>query len=194
MFVSTIEKEDEEEGGGNVAQFDKEIANIKKKKKTFKSLWRLFSLANKMLMIINFSTLLFCILIPNSNIGLVLSIYTLSFSIICNTSSHIPTLENLVVIYEDEIIPKIDLFVRTTKDNNARGDDYDDDSIYRAQQIEKGILSKYMGESFFLSNTLRNVDCKRILACAFIYVVMFVCIPIIYNYASSGQIQLLTAS
>ena len=163
----------------------REINIIKKKEKTYNSLWRLFSIANKLLMIINFATLLFCVLIPNSNIGLVLSIYTLSFSIICNTSTHVPTLEKLIIVYQDEIIPQIEKYVRciATRDAAINCDD-----ISEIQELERDILDQFMGKGFRLVNTLRDIDHKKIFFCALMYIILFICIPIAYHYASLNSL------
>ena len=166
--------------------FKTEINKIKTKKQNYRRLYTLFTITNKLLMIINFSTLLFCILIPNTNIGLILSIYTLSFSVICNASSYIPTLEKLEAIYDDGIIPQIEAFERKVENNpiEISNDDTAVDVIEHIQNIEKENIKDYMGKAFILVNTLRHVDYTKISICGITYLIMFVCIPIIYHYSS----------
>ena len=127
-------------------------------------------------------------MIPNSNIGLVLSIYTLSFSVICNTSRHIPTLEKLIIIYQDEIIPSIKKYARDVASKRIVVDN--EDYIHEIQKLEKYNLSQFMGKGFTLVNTLRDIDHKKIFLCAFMYIILFICIPIAYYYASKGKLKL----
>ena len=109
--------------------------------------------------------------------------YTLSFSIVCDTRIHIPTLEKLITIYEDEIIPNINKYMRNYKKNNN-----DNDAIYDLQQIEKKFLIEYMGKSFMLSNTLRGMNCKKIISIILIYIVSFIIIAILCYYKNIGKI------
>ena len=161
--------------------FNAEVDKIKDKKRKYRSLLTLFSMSNKILMIINFGTLLFCIVIPNSNIGLILSIYTLSFSVICNTTSHVPNLEKLIAIYEDSIIPQVETYARKVESNDE--DDDNTDIIEYVQNIEKYNIKDYMGKAFVLVNTLRHIQYYKIYICAITYILTFICIPIIYHYS-----------
>ena len=134
-------------------------------------------------MVINFSSILFSIFLTENSIALILSMYTLSFSIVCDTRIHIPTLEKLITIYEDEIIPNINKYMRNYKKNNN-----DNDAIYDLQQIEKKFLIEYMGKSFMLSNTLRGMNCKKIISIILIYIVSFIIIAILCYYKNIGKI------
>lgn len=159
----------------------KEIEYIRNKEKIFTSLCRLFTITNKTLMIINFSTILFSILITESNLSLVLSIYTLSFSILCDNRIYIPTLEKLIIIYQDEIIPQIDKRLREYYNNN---NNINEDIIYEIQHIEKTNLTYYFGSSFMIPKKLRGIDWKKVISIFVIYVVSFICIAVLCFYKS----------
>ena len=55
------------------------VEEIKKKKKKFESLWKLYSLVDKTFIIIQFATLLYAIMMSEPIIGVILSLYSLSF-------------------------------------------------------------------------------------------------------------------
>ena len=170
----------------NSDNIQKEIERIKKKEKTFLSLCRLFSITNKTLMIINFSTILFTIFISESNISLILSIYTLSFSILCDSRIYIPTLEKLIIIYQDEIIPQCEKCLR---DYDIESQD-NDDIIDQIQQIEKKNLCQYLGICFVIPKRLRSIDWRKITLVSVIYILSFISIAIICFYKSKGLLTL----
>lgn len=166
-------------------QIKTEKERIERKAKLYKNLWRLFSVSNKSLMIINFSIILFSIFTPESNIPLILSIYTLSFSTICDTRIYENILEKLINIYEEEIIPDIDKYIRDYyKNKNCN------DFIFEIQKIEKNHLTDHLGSSFMLPNTLRSMDCKRILFIVFIYIFSFTIIALLCYYKSIGKLTI----
>ena len=170
-----------------------QLDEVKKRKKLYQSLWRLFTISNKSLMIINFSTILFSIFTPNSNIPLILSIFTLSFSSICDTRIYESILEKLINIYEDEIILDVDKYIRDYQKNNIDNDNNnnkDCDPIYDIQQIEKKHLTKHLGQSFTLPTALRKADWKRIVAIGVFYIVCFISIAVLCYFKSTGDLKL----
>lgn len=173
----------------NEEQIKIEKERIGKKAELYKNLWRLFSVSNKSLMIINFSIILFSIFTPQSNIPLILSIYTLSFGIICDTRIYENVLEKLINIYEEEIILEVDKYIRDYYKNNKE-ECNNNDSIFEIQNIEKKHLTHHLGSSFVLPNTLRSMDCKRILFIVFIYIFSFTIIALLCYYKSTGQLSM----
>ena len=167
-----------------------EIKRIKKKDELYKTLWRLFTISNKSLMIINFTTILFSIFNPKSNIPLILSIFTLSFSIICDTRIYENILEKLIAIYEEEIIFEIDKYVRNYHKREEEEEEEKKDAIYDIQQIEKKHLTNHLGHSFTLPTTLRSMDWKRISVIVVIYVSCFIAIALLCYYTSNEGLAL----
>ena len=141
-------------------------------------------------MIINFSTILFSIFNPKSNIPLILSIFTLSFSIICDTRIYENILEKLIAIYEEEIIFEIDKYVRNYHKRGEEEEEEKKDAIYDIQQIEKKHLTNHLGHSFTLPSTLRSMDWKRIFAIVLIYVSCFISIALLCYYTSNEGLAL----
>lgn len=161
-----------------------ELEKIMKKLKNYKSLWRLFSMSNKILMIINFITILLSIFITEGNVTLALSIFTLSFSFVCDTRRYLPILENLLIIYQDEIIPNIKKCIR----QNKRYYGGETDVVDKILKIEKEYLTQYLGKSFVLSNTLRGMDWKKIVCISLVYIISFVGIGLLCYYKNMKQI------
>lgn len=157
-----------------------EVRNIISKLRNYKTLWRLFSVCNKILMIINFITILLSIFITEGNVTLALSIFTLLFQFVCDTRRYIPTLEKLLILYQDYILVEIHKYIRNAKKNI---ESYNIDNIIDGiLEIEKSHIVRYMGESFTLSNTLRGMDCKKILSVGLVYVVSFISIGFLCYY------------
>ena len=96
-------------------------------------------------------------------------------------------LEKLEAIYKDSIIPQIEAYTRKVENNINNKISSDTDIIEHIQNIEKEKIKDYMGKAFVLVNTLRNIGYTRIMICAFMYVLMFICIPVIYHYSSSSS-------
>ena len=136
-------------------------------------------------MIINFSTIIYSIFITESNVSLVLSIYTLSFSILCDNRIHIPLLEKLIIIYQDDILPEIN--ARLRKYNKKKDSE---DIIYEIQGIEKEILNSYFGKCFVIPKSLRTVDWKKITIIFVIYILSFISIAVVTYCKSKGIISL----
>ena len=157
---------------------NEEIVLIQKKEKTFNQLFVLYSVLDKFFLLVNFTILLFSILLTESNISLVLSIYTLSFSLLFDNKKHITTLEKLIVLYQDEIIPKVNKCIRkykcqNTEDNNNNNNN-NSDIINQIQNIEKHCLKKHLGIHFSTPKRLRSLDWKKICLVLFCYVISFI--------------------
>ena len=156
---------------------NEEIVLIQKKEKTFNQLFILYSVLDKFFLLVNFTILLFSILLTESNISLVLSIYTLSFSLLFDNKKHITTLEKLIVLYQDEIIPKVNKCIRKYKcqntDNNNNNNN-NSDIINQIQNIEKHCLKKHLGIHFSTPKRLRSLDWKKICLVLFCYVISFI--------------------
>ena len=190
------QKESENENENEIEEIDNydidvdiknEIKHIKNKEKIFVKLWRLYSVLDKFFIIINFSTLLFSIFISESNVSLALSIYTLSFSIVFDTKKYISTLEKLIILYQDEIIPDVNKCIRKYyKNDNC--DTYSD-IIYELQHIEKENLNKYLGCSFNVPKKLRSIDWKRIFLILFIYIISFTSLSVACYFKSIGKLE-----
>ena len=188
-------EEEEEEEEEEIDDYDididvkKEMQHIQNKERIFVKLWRLYSVFDKFFMIMNFSTLLFSIFIAESSVSLALSIYTLSFSIVFDTKRYISTLEKLIILYQDEIIPEIKKCIRKyNKINNCGGDDNYSDIIYELQHIEKENLNKYLGSNFSIPKKLRSIDWKRILLIFSIYIISFVSLAVACYFKSIGKL------
>ena len=166
-------------------KINKEMERIKTKKKIYKTLWSLFTFSNKSLMVINFSTILFSIFNPQSNIPLILSIFTLSFSVICDTRIYENILGKLIDIYEDEIGLEIDRYVRDYHKTGKIGRREEEDPIYEIQQIEKKYLANHLGQSFTVPTTLRSIDWKRFFMIFCVYIFSFISIILLCYYKSS---------
>ena len=172
------EEEEEEEEEKEIDDYDididikNELKHIQNKEKIYVKLWRLYSVLENFFIIINFSTILFSIFFSESSVSLALSIYTLSFSVVFDTKKYITTLEKLIILYQDEIIPEINKCIRKYyKANNC--DNYSD-IIYELQFIEKENLSKYLGSYFNVPKKLRSIDWKRIVLIFAIYITSFI--------------------
>ena len=157
---------------------NEEVILIKRKEKTFNQLCLLYSTLDKFFLLVNFTILLFSILLTESNISLVLSIYTLSFSLLFDNKKHITTLEKLIVLYQDEIIPKVNKCIRkykcqNTEDNNNNNNN-NSDIINQIQNIEKHCLKKHLGIHFSTPKRLRSLDWKKICLVLFCYVISFI--------------------
>ena len=167
-----------------------EMETIQKKERTFVKLWRLYSLMDKFFIIINFSTLLFSIFISESSLSLALSIYTLSFSIIFDTKKYVTTLEKLIILYQDEIIPEINKCVRKYHKNDLENNDNYSDIIYELQQIEKDQLNKCLGSYFSVPKSLRTIDWKRISLIILFYFISFISLSVACYFKSIGKLEL----
>ena len=153
---------------------NEEIVLIQKKEKTFNQLFVLYSVLDKFFLLVNFTILLFSILLTESNISLVLSIYTLSFSLLFDNKKHITTLEKLIVLYQDEIIPKVNKCIRKYKCQNTEDNNNNSDIINQIQNIEKHCLKKHLGIHFSTPKRLRSLDWKKICLVLFCYVISFI--------------------
>ena len=160
---------------------NEEVILIKRKEKTFNQLCLLYSTLDKFFLLVNFTILLFSILFAESNISLVLSIYTLSFSLLFDNKKHITTLEKLIVLYQDEIIPKINKCIRTCKNKN--------DIIYKIQSIEKRNLKKHLGINFSTPKRLRSLDWKKICLVLSCYIISLVSLTVISYLKSINKLN-----
>ena len=153
--------------------------SFSQKSSKFKKIWSIYSITDKVLCIVQFGTILYSILFPEQNIGLILSMYTLSFSFLV---SHMPknmyTLEKIIPIYEEYIIPDINQHIRTHTIPQPQNINQ---IVNECNKIENDHLKRGMGEGFILSNTLRSVNCKKIVSCIIVYVVFFILIPVFYG-------------
>ena len=181
--IKFADDDDNDDYENNDKIIKQEMERIKKKENLYKTLWRLFTFSNKSLMIINFGTILFSIFNPQSNIPLILSIFTLSFSVICDTRIYEDILGKLIDIYEDEIGFEIDKYVRNYH-KIGRGEEKDDDPIYVIQQIEKKYLADHLGQSFTVPTTLRSIDWKRFFMIFCVYIFSFISIVVLCYYKS----------
>ena len=161
-----------------------EVGKINQKKTNLKTLWSLYTFADKALVIIQFGTLLFSVVSIPGNIGLILSMYTLSFSSICQLQTHLITLNKLIPIYEEHILPKIQNYVRQYSRqysfNNKREDLLN--AFQECQNIERGYIKAEMGQNFVLSNTLRSRGYKKIVSCTIVYLIIFIAIPLVHTF------------
>lgn len=155
----------------------REFQKILEKVNNYRSLWRLFSVCNKILVLINFITIILSIFIEG-NLTLALSVYTLSFHFIFEPRGYIPTLEKLLNVYQDRIIIECKKYIRDAK-SQERSENEIIDTIL---EIERSSLIDYMGQAFTLSNTLRGMDCKRILCIALAYIISFAGIAVACYY------------
>ena len=171
-YIESSEEEEEENITAaylNItADIEKEIKLIENKEKVFRKLCLLYYILDRFFLVVNFSVLIFSILISESNISLVLSIYTLSFSIVFDNKKYITILENLIVLYQDEIIPKIKRYIRIHYESSNR------DIISQIQFIERRNLKKYLGINFSTPKRLRSLDWKKIILIFSCYIISFI--------------------
>lgn len=160
------------------------VEEIKKKKKKFESLWKLYSLVDKAFIIIQFATLLYAIMMSEPIIGVILSLYSLSFgNVISRVQKHLNILEGIIPVYEKSIIPQIDNYIRDkiVQIENNDINIYDlKDAANECHVIEQKNLEKGMGEGFVLPSSLKSINCRKITAIIIIYLFCFVLIPVIY--------------
>ena len=189
------EEEEENERGREKEKYSdidvdilNEMKSIQNKEKVYVKLWRLYYLLDKFFIIINFSTLLFSIFIAESSVSLALSIYTLSFSIIFDSKKYVTTLEKLIIVYQDEIIPEISKCLRRYRKNYIEGNDNYSDIIDEFQQVEKDHLNKYLGSYFTVPKNLRTIDWKRIGLIIFFYLISFISLSISCYFKSIGKL------
>ena len=179
MYDDDDDKEKKEENNKEYFDIDTDVKNefklIQNKEKVFIKLWRLYNVSDKFFIIINFTLLIFSIF-TESSLSLALSIYTLSFSIVFDARKYLATLEKLIILYQDEIIPEVNKCMRKYRKNNC---DNCSDIVYELQQIEKDILNKYLGIYFSIPKKLRSVDWKRSLLIFFIYLISFTSLAVI---------------
>lgn len=163
---------------------EKCVEEIKKKQKKFESLWKLYSLVDKAFIIIQFATLLYAIMMSEPIIGVILSLYSLSFgNVISRVQKHLNILERIIPVYERSIIPQVDNYIR----DKIVQVESDDSNIYNLKnaanechEIEQKNLEKGMGEGFNLPASLKSINCRKIAGIIVLYVFCFVLIPVIY--------------
>ena len=166
-------------------ELDRCVTEIKRKKEKFVSLWKLYSLVDKAFIIIQFATLLYAIMMSEPIIGVILSLYSLSFgNVISRLQKHLNILEKIIPIYEKSIIPEIDNYIRERVvelniDNNMNVDNLKE-AANECHKIEQKKLEKGMGEGFVLPASLRSINCKKITVIIVMYVFCFILIPVIY--------------
>lgn len=173
-----------------VEDLEDQLEQIKKRMKNFNNLWTLYSFVDKLLIIIQFATLLYSILLislaSENMIGIILSLYTLSVStVVDKLKPYLVILENLVSVYEDFIIPDIDNYKRGISANLC----YNTDSVIKLEaaaaecyNIEQRHIKIQMGEKFVLPTTLKSMNCRKIIGCGVSYLVCFILIPVVYFY------------
>ena len=124
-------------------------------------------------MIINFSTILFSIFNIETNILLILSIFTLSFSVVCDTRIYENILEKLIYIYEEEIIFEIKKYIRDYNQNRTEGENID--VIYDIQRIEKKnkTFKNVFGRFVYASYDIEEYRLEKILSYSF-YLFIFI--------------------
>ena len=169
----------------NNSDYNAELIKIIKKKKKYHSLWRMFSISNKLLMLINFISILLSIFVTEGNITLALSIFTLSFSFICDTRIYIPILNQIIIVYTDEIIPEIKKIIRDYENGIIQ---QNIDVVDMIIKKEKELLRYFLGASFTITNTLRGLDWKKVICIGFVYVIFFVGIALLCYYKQKGLI------
>lgn len=165
---------------------DKHVKEIKKKSERFQTLWKLYSLVDKAFIIIQFATLLYAIMMSEPIIGVILSLYSLSFgNVISRLQNHLSILEKVIPIYEKSIIPQIDDYIRDklvqlNKEDDCVNLDHLKDAANECHLIEQKNLERGMGEGFVLPASLRSINCKKIAGIIIMYIFCFILIPIIY--------------
>ena len=161
-----------------------EVKNIYDRKDHYYSMWLLYSIIDKALLIVNFGTLLTCIIVKVDKLGLILSFFTLSVGVLIDSKEYVILLEKLLNVYTDTILPQVKAYWMAVlvNDQGLRMVDilY---QIRNVQQIEKDNIEKFMGFGFTLPNSLRTLACRKIIACSVVYIITFICIPVLYHFS-----------
>ena len=162
---------------------DREIQAIFDRKEHYYNMWLIYSLIDKVLLIINFGTLLICVIIKADTLGLILSFFTLSIGVLIESKEYAILLEKLLNVYTDEILPKITDYRRSliVKEQEVLMTTVLKHMRY-VQNVEKDNIEKFMGYGFTLPNSLRTVACRKVIVCFVAYVTTFICIPVLYHY------------
>ena len=174
---------DDEERQLDQINLEHEIKKIYDRKEHYYSMWLIYSIIDKVLLIINFGTLLICVLVKVDKLGLILSFFTLSVGVLIDSKEYVILLEKLLNVYTDTILPKIKDYKMAVIVND-QGVLMSNvlDQIRHIQQIEKDNIEKFMGYGFTLPNSLRTLACRKILVCGIAYMATFICIPVLYHY------------
>lgn len=160
-----------------------EIKKIYDRKEHYYSMWLIYSIIDKVLLIVNFGTLLICVIVKVDKLGLILSFFTLSVGVLIDSKEYVLLLGKLLDVYTDIILPKV-MDYKMAVMVNDQGVLMADvlDQMRHVQQIEKDSIEKFMGYGFTLPNSLRNLACRKIMVCSLAYITTFICIPVLYNY------------
>ena len=164
-----------------------EIEKIFNRKTKYHSIWALLSIVDKIMLILNFGTLLYCVLIPEGFIGLILSVYTLSVSVSFNYARYLDVLEKLLQVYQDHILLEVNDYQRYLLQIGENDQLSYLDKIRHVQKIENDNILKFMGVNFVLPHSLRVLSLKKVVACFIAYVVVFICIPVAQHYLTNPR-------
>ena len=172
----------------DVICLEDEIQGIFDRKDHYYFMWLLYSIIDKVLVIVNFGTLLICVVIEADELGLILSFFTLSIGVLIDSKEYVILLEKLLLVYNDVILPTVEDYRRSmlVKEEDGGGETKKTaivlNQMRHVRRVENDSIEKYMGCTFTLPHSLRSVACRKVIVCFFAYVTTFICIPLLYNY------------
>lgn len=154
------------------------------------NLARIYSGTNKCMMMMNIASLFYSVVFPEQHYSLLLSLVSFSLSSIFDVGSRYKTLDQLVRLYGDRIIPQVERHIYKHVGKNIKNiKEYTTDvpnSIDYLQEKEEvdnlvtEAYGRYMGESFTPPMGLKYTDYSSILFCIGLYISAFVLVPTLH--------------
>lgn len=180
------ETNDVERGLNHPISLEHEVKRICDKGEHYYSMWLLYSILDRVLLIANFGTLLVCIIVKVETLGLILSFSTLAVGVIFDSKEYVILLGKLLNVYKDHIVPKVNDYRLSVLVNDKDEATMKEvlNQVRFVQRLERYYLTKYMGYTFTLPNSLRTIACRKIIICSIVYISIFICIPVVYHFRS----------
>lgn len=154
------------------------------------NLTRVYSGTSKCMTMMNIASLFYSVIFPEQHYSLVLSLISFSLSSIFDVESRYKTLDRLVRLYGDRILPQVEGHVykhvgKTIKDIKEYTTDVPSsiDYLQEKQELENLVAEaydRYMGEGFTPPTGLKYTDYCSIFFCIALYISAFVLVPTLH--------------
>lgn len=165
------------------------IQRIYENYRRFTVISRIYSGTIKLMMIMNVGSLFYSIIYPEQHYSLILSLVSFSLSSMFDVNSRYDTLNKLVSLYSNHIIPDIERYIYEHIGKNIRSmKDYTNeippstDYLEKKREVEDLVSYNYrrfMGEDFTVPMSLRYVNFWGISVCIILYISIFIVVPLL---------------
>lgn len=158
---------------------------------------RVYSGTAKGMTVMNVGSIFFSIAFPHQHYSLILSLVSNSLNSMFSVDSRRQVLSRIVDLYSDRIIPEVEKVVYerigwNVKDIKTYVGDTEDTTDYLVEKrkidyVVDGSFRRFMGEAFTVPVGLKYIDLTGIGVCIFLYISMFVLVPVMHWWISQSR-------